>query len=206
MGKLFDSVINKNTKYKKGKSRLDVPFEHIKLLVYTSGQVLNAVWTAVANGLDHWHTFLHYVVPVGMTARLVFRTPMRLKLYNAGGTEQGRAVQMMLGLQKVGKSFVTEICPIPYSQWYDLAWVAQMNQDNRDSLVVDLGGYGEVIFYEQEHIVFQVKNSTIDIPSTPHVSTLIEYPIQVITNAELGRALQRIKTEEMKARGIDRES
>jgi len=182
---------------------LKVPFEHIDLNIYTSGQVLNAVWTAVTNGLDRWETFLSYQVPTGMTARLVFRTPMRFKLYNAGGTEQGRAVQMMLGLQKVGKSFVNEICPIPYSVWYDIAWADQLNSNNRDSLIVDLGSCVEVIFWEKEQVVFQVKNSTIDIPENPHSSTLIAYPIQVITNAELARALRRIEMAKMKAQGID---
>jgi len=180
-----------------------IRWTHESLNIYTSGQTLNAIHTAVANGLDRWETFLSYTIPVGMRAKLVFATPMRFKQYATGGEEQGRATRLMLGLQKAGKHFVNEICEIPYSKFYDIAWKDQMSNDNRDSLVVDLGGYTEAGFYEQEQIVFQVKNSAISIPSTPHTSTLIAYPIQVITVAELARQWEEIKKAEMRRRGID---
>lgn len=180
-----------------------VRFEHIDLNIYTSGQVLNAVHTAVTNGLDRWEKYLHYQIPVGMTARLVLQTPMRYKLYATAGTEQGRNVEMMLALGKVGKSLPVEICRLKYSTWFDHAWLSQLNRDVRESLIIDLGYSTEVLFWEGEQIQFWVKNSSIDIPSTPHANTLIAYPCQVITNADLQRQIEKIKKQIMAERGID---
>lgn len=180
-----------------------VRWEHVDLSVNTSGEVINCVHTAVGAGLDHWWKFIHWQVPVGMTAKLVFQTPVRFKQYATGGEEQARDTELMLGMQKVGKAMPVEITRLLYSTWYDLTWVEQLNAKVRESLIVGLGTCYEALFWEGEQIQLLVKNSSIAIPSTPHASTLIAYPCQVLTNADLARQLAEIKTAQRKARGID---
>lgn len=180
-----------------------VRWNHVDLNVQTSGQVLNCVHTAAANGKTYWQKFMSWKIPVGMTAKLIFHTPVRFKQYSATGEEQARATKMMLGLQKVGKAMPMEITQLIYGQWYDISWADQLNTKSRDSLIVDLGGCYEALFWEGEQIQLLVKNSSIDIPEAPHASTLIAYPIQVQTNADLARQLNEIRIAAMKARGID---
>lgn len=180
-----------------------INWEHVDLSINTSGEVFNCVHTAVGNGLDHWWEFMSWQIPVGITAKLVFQTLMRWKHYAAGGEELGRNVELMLGMEKVGKNMPIEIERLVYSKWYDWTWLEMLNSDARDSLSIGLGGCSEALFWEGEKIVLYVKNSTIDIPVAPHASTLLSLPIQYLTNADLKRQIEEIKTAQMKARGID---
>jgi len=180
-----------------------VRWNHIDLNINTSGEVLNCVHTAVANSLDHWWEFMSWQIPVGMSARIVMNSVMRFKIYAAGGEELGRNVELMLGMQKVGKAMPTEIVRLKYSTWYDWTWLEMLNRDARDSLIIDLSPAFEVLLWEGEQICLYVKDSTIDIPVNPHTSTLLAYPCQVITNADLARQIDKIKKQIMAERGID---
>lgn len=180
-----------------------VRFSHVDLNINTTGEVFNCVHTAVANGLDHWWEFMSWTIPLGITARIVMNSVMRFKIYAAGGSELGRNVELMLGMEKAGKALPVEIVRLKYSTWYDWTWLEMLNRDARDSLVIDLSPYSEILLWEGEKLALYVKNSTIDLPVNPHASTLLAYPIQHITNADLQRQIEKIKKQIMKERGID---
>jgi len=182
----------------------NIPWTHTLLTVYTSGQTLNAVHTAVTSGKDYWLTFLHYLIPVGMTARILMNPVMQFKIYASGGEELHRDDNLMLAMQKVGKHTPTEIHQFDYSSWYDISWADQLNRDSRDALTLGMT-WTEVLLWEGEQILFQIKNSSISLPASPHANTLIQLPIDIVDNADLARAFKahedEARKQAMKAKG-----
>lgn len=176
------------------RKQVRIPWTHTKLTHYTADKTLNAVWSEVAAAEDRWITFLSFSIPVGMTAKIDEKPVMRFKVYKADGTEQFVTADMMLAMQKVGKAMVTEICPLGYyGRWYHNSWLEQINVELREHLEIDTG-YFYTILFAGETLLFQVKNSGVILPSTPHASTLLEFDIDVITDADLKRAGHIIPT------------
>lgn len=184
------------------KRKVRIPWNHIKLQENTANRELNAVWTAVTADQDRWITFLHYVIAPGQTARIVMNPVMRLKLYQTDGEEQHPSANMMLAMLKVKKAQPTEICSLGfYRNWYDNTWLEQLNRELNDQLTIDTG-YFEVLLFAGETLLFQVRQSGIDIPSTPHTSSKFDFPIDVINDAELKQALNPIHKTPVSAREV----
>ena len=172
------------------KNKVRIPWIHTKLTHYIADKNLNAVWTEVAATQDRWLTFLHYVIPVGMTARIPWKPIMRFKLYDAGGTEQYQSADIMLGLRKVGKALDIEICQLGYyARWYETSWLEQLDKNFRESLEIETG-YNECILFAGETILFQVKNSGIVSPAVCLASTILEFDIEIITDSDLKAVLK----------------
>lgn len=182
--------------------RRKVPWVHTKLSAYTTGDILNCVHTAVTASHNYWETFMSWEIPLGMTARIIINPVMQFKIYASGGEELGRSVQLMLSLQRKGKATPTEIYRFPYSLFYDISWGDQLNREWRESLTINIP-YTETLFWEGEKILLQLINSTIAIPASPHASTLLQFDIQVIDNADVKRERKAEQDQESRAKGID---
>lgn len=172
------------------KPQQKIPWVHTKLTHYIADKTLNATWHAVSAANAEWETFLSYVIPVGMTAKINETPVMRFKLYDATGTEQYVSADLMLAMSKVGKFLVNEICSLGFygSRWYDVPWKDQLTKQYRELLEIN-HGYTQVLLFAGESLLFQVKNSGVDIPAVCHASTLLEFDIDVITDADLKRAM-----------------
>lgn len=157
---------------------------------FTTGHELNATWVAVSSGLTRFETYLYYEVPMGWLVIVGYKPHLLMKLYDASGVEATKG-RLLIGVLKPNRQLVQAWNEFnDYKTYKALSWTQQLNRDYHDNVEVDTG-YGFCLCLEGWKISFQIYDTDVNLPATPHAATRIKMQVHFAEAADVLRALAK---------------
>lgn len=142
--------------------------------------------------VNRWTNFVEWLTPTGMVVLLGRYNRLLLKLYESGGTEITREARLMLRFKKSSDRLWKEVSVLgEYGNWYDPAWLDQLNSDATNAEKIDLG-YPFVLVYPGESLALAIYSTSQTLPSTPYEQTKLKLPYFYMDKEKFD-ALKRVK-------------